>query len=168
MTPETIAEIKSWPNMSEEEAKLLFIRRSATEAFEKNEIESSTKSILVSIVEISTVSSMTREEIGMHIANLEKARSFLAAFTQGLMIGYANAEEPKIKAKKAKEQREKLLSKVSSTPTSKDKKVNDLIEMARSLSLSGNLETNTVKEAISRIECPTCHKQVLSLKFHKC
>lgn len=170
MEPQTRELIASWPNMSEEEAKLLFIRKSAQEAYEQNNIKEATKSILKEIVVTSTVNSMSREEIGLHIANLEKARSFLAAFTQGLMIGLSTELEPIFKAKRIKEAREKTIAKSSGSLSAKDKRINDLVEMARNLSLASNesaKEAKPIKET-TKVVCPTCGNETFSLKFHKC
>jgi len=167
MEPKTLEIIASYSNMTEEEAKLLFIRKSATEAYANNEIAQATKTILVSICEISIVASMSKEEISSHIANLEKARSFLAAFTQGLVTAYQSELEPIFKAKHEKEKREKLANK---TTSNKDKKVNELIEKARQLALNpltGKLE-NPNKKVITKVTCEKCNKEVFSLKFHKC
>lgn len=159
------SEIKNnYPEMTEEEAKLIFIRKSAQEAFEKGEIEEATKGILKVIVEITFVSNMTKEEIGSHIGNLEKAKAFLAAFTQGLQIGYAKEAEPIFKAKREREKQQKLAEKLTS---SKDKKVNELIEMARRLSL-GEDSSQKPKVVASKVKCEKCGNEVYSLKFHKC
>ncbi len=151
--------------MTEEEAKLLFIRKSAQEAYEKGDIEESTKGIFKEIVKEVFVGSMTKEEIGMHISRLEKARTFLAAFTQGLQIGYAKEAEPLFKAKREKERRERLDSKL----TTKDKKVNDLIALARDLAEKKveekvNTNTSSVKKEI----CPNCKEETFSLEYHNC
>lgn len=151
------------PEMSEEESKLLFIRKSAQEAYEKNEVLEATKGILKTIVEVSIVSTMSKDEIGLHIARLEKARAFLAAFTQGIQIGYAKEAEPIFKAKREKEKQEKLANKLAG---SKDKKVNDLIELARKLA-SGEV-TEKPKVIVQKQVCDKCKKEVFSLKFHNC
>lgn len=164
MTPETLEIIKNYPEMTEEEAKLLFIRKSAQEAYEKGEIEEATKGILRTIVEVTFVNNMTKEEIGAHIGNLERAKSFLAAFTQGLQIGYAKEAEPIFKAKAEKRRQEKLAEKLTS---SKDKKVNELIEMARRLSM-GEDASQKPKVVAAKVKCEKCNKEVFSLKFHKC
>lgn len=148
--------------IGEEEAKLLFIRKSAQEAYEKGEVVESTKAILKTIVEISLVSNMTKEEIGLHIGNLEKARMFLAAFTQGLQIGYAKEAEPIFKAKREKERLERIVNKISG----KDKKVNDLIELARSL--ASKESTGSIIGKASKTTCPKCNKEVFSLEYHTC
>lgn len=150
--------------MSEHEAKLLFIRKSAQEAFEKGEILEATRTILKTIVEVSLVSNMTKEEIGVHIGKLEQARSYLAAFTQGLQIGYAKEQEPIFRAKREKERRERLASKLVS---SKDKKVNELIEMARNLASNPTGEI-TPKPVLTKQVCEKCNKEVFSLKYHTC
>ena len=85
MTPETEKLIAEFPELSEEAAKLIFIRQSAQEAYSNNTMKEATGNILKEVVEISTISDMTKEYVAMHIGNLEKARSFLAAFTQGIM-----------------------------------------------------------------------------------
>lgn len=156
--------IKNYPEMTEEEAKLLFIRKSAQEAFEKGEIEEATKGILKVMVEVTFVGNMTKEEIAQHIGNLERAKSYLAAFTQGLQIGYAREQEPIFKARAEKRRQEKLAEKLTS---SKDRKVNELIEMARKLSL-GEDASQTPKVKANKVKCEKCGNEVFSLKFHKC
>ena len=170
MEPTLVATIKSWPTMTEEEAKLLFIRKSASEAYAKGEIQEATKDILKLIVEVSIVNSMTKEEVGLHIKNLETARAFLASFTQGIQQGYANEVEPIFKAKREKEKKERVLAKTSGN--SSDKKVNDLIKLAQSLAIdssSGEL-VNTSKPIITvtKVKCDKCMKETFSLKYHKC
>ena len=168
MEPETVAKIKSYPEMSEYEAKLLFIRKSATEAYEKGEIQEATKTILRTIVEVAMVSNMSREDIGFHIGNLERARSFLAAFTQGLQIGLATEIEPKIKARREKEKAERAARKLASG----DDKIASLIALAQGLAKNETLETRkrTVEtvSTVAKVKCPSCQRETLSLKFHKC
>lgn len=173
MEPQTRELIASWPNMSEEEAKLLFIRKSAQEAYEQGNIAEATKEILKEIVVTSTVNSMTREEIGLHIANLEKARSFLAAFTQGLMIGLSTELEPIFKAKRIKEAREKAIAKSSNSASTKDKRVNDLVELARNLSEVNLVEKSeeTTKPNPKRLvksTCDKCNESVWFIDKHVC
>ena len=165
MEPETIAKINSYPEMSEEEAKLLFIRKSATEAYEKGEIKEATKFILTTIVEIATVSNMSKEDIAQHIGNLEKARSFLASFTQGLQIGYVTEIEPKIKARNEKKRADAVLAKAGISKS--DKRVNEIIEMARKFASQSD-ETKVQKNIVTKIKCEKCNKEVFSLKFHTC
>lgn len=164
MEPTTLDMIKSWPNMTEEEAKLIFIRKSATEAYANGEIESATKDILKTVVELIVVNSMSKDLIAEHIGNLEIARSFLAAFTQGLMTGVASEAEPIFKAKHEKERKEKLAAKIVSA---KDKKVNELIEKARELAMNPTLASSK-KSTITKQICEKCKREVFSLKFHKC
>ncbi len=153
--------------MTDDEAKLLFIRQSAAEAFAKGEIEESTKGILKEIVILCTVASMQKETIGDHIGNLEKARSYLAAHTQGLMTGVEKEALPLFKAKREKERLNKIASKLESA---KDKKVNDLISLARDLASKGlvNEEVKVKTPIASKAVCPKCKKEVFSIKFHKC
>lgn len=155
------------PEISELEAKLLFIRKSAQEAYEKGEIVEETKTICKSIVELLVVTNMTKEQVGDHIGRLEKARAFLAAHTQGIQIAYAKEAEPILKAKKEREKQEKIVKKVLSTG---NKQVNDLIELAKKL--ASNEATSKVevenKKVVQKVECSTCKQLVYSIKFHKC
>lgn len=151
--------------INEHEAKLLFIRQSAQEAFEKGQILEATKTILKTIVEVSLVSNMTKEEIALHIGKLEEARQYLAAFTQGLQIGYAKEAEPIFKARAEKRRQEKLAAKLTS---SKDKKVNELIEMARNLASNPAGELVKPASTVTKQTCPKCNKEVFSLKYHTC
>lgn len=168
MEPETQKLISQWPDLSPEQAKLIFVRQSAQEAFEKGEIKEATEKILEEIKEISTVSNMSREDIGSHIGNLETARNILAAFTQGLMKGHASDVEPKIKAKRAKERKEKLAQKLAS----KDSKVNSLVQLAMNAASKTKEEDENSMEVVSKkvekVKCEKCGKEVYSLKFHKC
>lgn len=156
------------PEISELEAKLLFIRKSAQEAYEKGEIVGETKTVLKSIVEILVVDNMTKEQVGLHIGNLEKARAFLAAHTQGIQIAYAKEAEPILRAKREREKAEKIIKK---TLSGGSKQVNDLIELAKKLASGesvGKVVTETKSNVIAKVECPNCHQLTYSIKFHKC
>ena len=162
MEPETQKLINEWPDLSPEQAKLIFVRQSAQEAYEQGKIQEATNSILKEVTEIATCASMDINQIAEHIGNLEKVRNYLAAFTQGLMKAHASKVEPEIKAKRAKERREKLAQKVAS----KDSKVNSLIQMAISGAITTNEEPK--KNVVTKTKCESCGLEVYSLKFHKC
>jgi hypothetical protein len=167
MEPTSRQIIESWPETTEESAKLIFIRQSATEAYANGQIEAATKEFVKEIVPILVVASMSKEQIGIHIANLERARAFLAAFTQGLVIGHETEMLPIFKEKARKRAEEKRQEKLVGKQTTK---VNDLISLARDLASKG-LETSNqvaIKTIATKVECPTCKKLVYSLKFHKC
>lgn len=169
MTPEMEKLIASFPDMTEEQAKLVFIRKSAQEAYEKGEIKEATAGILKEIVLLGTVASMTREEVGTHIANLEKVRTFLAAFTQGLMKAHADKLEPEFKEKRRKQKLEEISNKVAAR--SSDSKVNALIQMAVNAAKEGKILTKGKVEeesTLPKVKCEKCQKDVYSLKFHKC
>lgn len=152
--------------MTEESAKLIFIRQSATEAYAKGEIENATTNLIREIVPIMTVASMSKEETGSHIYNLEKARAYLAAFTQGVVIGYQTELTPIFKERERKRREEKLKEKITNA---KDKKVNDLISLARDLASKGSIvNPPPVINTVTKITCPKCSKETFSLKFHKC
>lgn len=159
--------IASYPELSEEEAKLIFIRQSAQEAYEKGEIKESTDTFFIEVIQIATAASMSRDDIGQHIGNLEKIRDYLAAFTQGLGKGLEKDVEPKIKARQAKEAAEKRKGK--SKKEQKENKVNDLIAMAVQAAKSGDpLSTPKKTTKLAKTKCEKCNKEVFSLKFHKC
>lgn len=160
MEPETEKLIASYPELTTEEAKLVFIRKSAKEAYEKGEIEKATEDFFIEINKIATCASMSKEEIGTHLGNLEKVRDYLAAFTQGLAKGHAEEVEPKIKAKREREKKQKSVK-------TKDKKVNALIQMAINAS-DGIKATPKANTKVSKVTCEKCGKEVYSLKFHKC
>lgn len=169
MEPETEKLIAEYPELSVEEAKLLFIRKSGQEAYCEDKIAEGTKSILKEIIELSTVASMSKDEIAQHIGNLEKARSFLAAFTQGLSKAHADEVEPKIKAKRAREKAAKAVSK-SKKPKA-DAMFAALMAAEEDIEVMTNLDkdpSNAGKKIVSKIKCPKCQKEVFTLKFHKC
>lgn len=160
MEPELEKLISEYPDLSEQEAKLIFIRQSAQEAFEKGEIKEATDGFFVEVKEVLDCSNMSKEDISMHIGNLEKVRDFLAAFTQGMSQGYAAEEEPKIKARRAKREQDKKKKQATS---SKDKRVNDLIQMA----IDGVKEPKKVSK-VQKVKCDKCQSEVFSLKYHNC
>ena len=168
MEPETEKIIAQYPELSEYQAKLIFIRKSAQEAYSKGEIEYATKGILVEIVKEATISTMTKESINEHIKHLEKARAFLVAFTQGLLSGHEEEILPELKAKHEREKRERLASRLEGS--TKDKKANDLIAKAiAATTKDGELRASSTEESkIQKVTCEKCKKEVYSLKFHKC
>jgi len=167
LEPKTKELIAQYPELSVEEAKLIFIRQSAQEAYINNQIETATKDILKEIIEIATVASMSKEEIGQHIGNLEKVRGYLAAFTQGLMRAHCDEEEPKIRAKRAKEEKEKKAAKSNDLQS----KLAGLGISMDSLMAGKKVENSTQPETqktINKVKCEHCGSEVYSLKFHKC
>ena len=167
MTPELSDIIASYPEMSPEAAKLIFIRDTALKSYVENALLSASKETLSEIVTLGTVSAMDKATIAQHIGNLEKARDYLSAHIQGLKIGYATDEEERIKVKRAKEAKEPRVSK-GSNPTP----VMNLEDLKNELSKFIE-KKNAIPEAkepikISKVTCEKCNKEVISLKFHKC
>jgi len=156
MTPELERLIATFPDLTEEQAKLIFVRKSAQEAFEKGELEESTSGMLKEVVTIITCSNM--HNIEEFIGNLEKARNYLASYTQGVMSAHASDIEPKIKAKREKERLQKQVK-------TKDKKVNDLIQMAIN---AATIPDTKVVSSNKKIHCSKCDKDVYSLNYHNC
>lgn len=167
MEPELQNQVKEWKSaMSEEEAKLLFIRQSASEAYDTDKVVEATKGILKTIVELTIVSTMTKEEIGLHIGRLETARSYLAAFTQGIQIAHAKDIEPKIKAKREKERLAKLSESIKTS--GKEKKINEIIELAKRLAEGPMNTAASSANTKSKVHCNKCNQDVWDLEFHNC
>jgi hypothetical protein len=113
LEPESLKQIKEWEKkLDPKVAKKLFIRETARAAYKtgNGDIKAHTTEVIKEVIELVTANSMTKEEIGMHIANLEEARSCLSALTQGYQIAFAEEKEPEFKAKHLKEQNEKIAS----------------------------------------------------------
>lgn len=163
MTPEFKDLITSYPDMSAEAAKLIFIRDTALKSYVENALLNSSKETLSEIVTLGTVSAMDKATIAQHIGNLEKARDYLSAHIQGLKIGYATDEEERIKVKRSKETKEPKVSKSSSTP------VMNLEDLKNELS-NFIAKKNEVKEPVKivKVTCEKCKAEVISLKFHTC
>jgi len=168
MEPELEELIASFPEVSEESAKLIFIRKSAQRAYEEGEIKQETFKFFKEIVTIATTSNMSKEDISSHIGNLETIRDYLAAFTQGMTKGYVSDEAAKIKERKKKEAVKKKKSKKKETGSS----VEDLIALAMSGSLKMESKkappTDSKPESDGKQECEKCHTRVYSLKYHTC
>ena len=156
--------IAKWPELSPEHVKLIFIRSKGEEAFVQDKVKEATVEILKEVAEVATCANMSRKAICEHIGNLEKARDYLSAYTQGLMKGYQADEMPKIKARQAKERKEKE----AKSPKKKDK-ADDLIAMAIAAAKVGKIDKpKTTEVKLNKSTCPKCNKEVFSLKFHKC
>lgn len=159
------------PELSKEAVKLLFIRKSAAEAYASGEIKEATKGMLIEIAEIITASSMSKEDLGVHIGNLDKARSFLAAYTQGLKMAQGDELEPIFRekrekeAKKAKEERERKASSVKPDGLSLSMQALGLSMetimsglAAKLASPDGNIEAVTPPDNSDDYTCPKCSK----------
>jgi hypothetical protein len=168
MTPETIAEIAALPEMNEYAAKLIFIRNSGEKSYFDDKIAECTKETLKEIIELGTVAGMSKEQIGIHLANLERARNYLSALIQGLKIAHAKEVEPAIKEKRAKEKRERTLLKVRGL--SKLGINMDVLSASLSALVKEKQLTNTVNPTpvIAKVICPSCGRETYSLKLHKC
>jgi hypothetical protein len=186
MEPELKAKVKIWEeSKSPELAKKLFIRDSAREAYKtgNGSIKEVTSNTLKEVIDLVTVGSMTKEEIGIHISNLETARSYLSALTQGYQIAFAEEKEPEFKAKAL--ERAKSERKSSSKPKTLEESLSKLgIDMNKLFSaLSNNqAKAETVKAEVPEnnlrptpsplnlVKCPKCQKEFTPtiLSFHKC
>ncbi len=170
MTPELESIIAAYPELDPEQAKLIFLRDSAMKSYVEDEIGKRTKETLSEVIELGTVASMSKEEIGIHIANLEKARNYLSALIQGLKKGHAREIEPKLKAKHEFEEKVKKITK----PRDIDSKLKALgIDPLKFIaSLSANKPspsaTNNNPNPIVKPVCEKCGLEVFSLKYHKC
>lgn len=106
MEPELKDQVKIWEkSLSPDVAKRLFIRNSAIEAYKSGNISSATENATKEVIDL-MVSHMTKDQIGMHIANLEKARAILGSLTQGFQVAFAEEKEPEFKAARDKRDRE--------------------------------------------------------------
>ena len=165
MTPEFKNQIDSYPEITEDTVKLIFIRDRAKSSYVNDTIGSSTKEMIQEIIELGTVSSMSKEDIGIHIANIEKCRQYLSAHLQGLKIGYQEEIEPKIKAKNELEKKARSIKTGKESLEDKLKKFGLSLDSFSSQVL--NSPPNPPAELI-KVECPECKAMVLSLKFHSC
>jgi hypothetical protein len=112
LEPELKSQIKDWEKkLDPKTAKKLFIREGAKGAYKDSTVKEFTTETLKEVIDLVTASSMTKEEIGMHIANLEEARAMLSALTQGYQIAFAEEKEPIFKARRDKEEKEKRTAK---------------------------------------------------------
>lgn len=110
MTPEFENMIAQYPELSEESVKLIFIRDRAKKAFIEDKIREATSETFKDIITLGTIASASKDDISIHIGNLERCRNYLSCLIQGLKIGYVEQEEPKIRAKREKEAKEKATS----------------------------------------------------------
>lgn len=165
LTPEFENLIASYPEVSEETIKLIFLRDSAKKAYIEDKISSNTGQVIKEIIEIGTISSSTKDEIGIHIANLEKCRAFISCIIQGYKMGWSEELEPEFKRKHEERNKEK---KTGITRKSLEEKL-----AAFGLGLS-DFESKTLKDTpippkeIPKVTCPKCSKETISLTFHKC
>jgi hypothetical protein len=164
MTPEFEKLIASYPEVSEETIKLIFLRDSARKAYIENEISSNTGRVLQEIIELGTISNSTKEEIGIHIANLEKCRAFISCIIQGYKMAHAEELEPEFKRKYEERQKEKKTGVTRASLEEKLAKFGLGLSDFESKSLNNPIP---VKE-IPKVTCPKCGKETISLTFHKC
>lgn len=175
MEPELASKVKDWSKtMKPEDAKKLFIRDSAKEAYKTSDekVREITTEVVKEVIDILTVGKMTRAEIGTHIANLEKARSLLACLGQGFQIAFAEEKEPEFKAKHEREQKEARASKPKTLEDSLSRLGVDFSKLAASLNKPlpvKNEETKTPAPS-NKIKCDKCGKEFFSAmkNFHKC
>lgn len=172
MEPDTIAKIKTWDKaVTEETAKKLFIRSEAMRAYKEDRVESYSQEIIREIWSSLSVSAMCKSEIGLHIAQLEKARILLATLTQGYEIAYAEEKEPEFKAKHERESRETKIKKLSGLEAlgiSKEDFMNALSKLQSSTLNSSPAPEKSI--LILKIPCEKCGKPILPTmkSFHKC
>ena len=165
MTPEFESLIQSYPEVSEETIKLIFLRDSARKAYLENEISSNTGRVIKEIIELGTMASATKDEIGIHIANLEKCRAFISCIIQGYKMAHAEDLEPEFKRKHEERAKEK---KTGITRKSLDEKL-----AAFGLSLTDFdkkvLESEVIPpKIVEKVTCPKCGESTFSLTFHSC
>jgi hypothetical protein len=166
MEPELVEKIKDWNGkVNEETAKKLFIRSESLRAYKENSIKENSERVIKEIVENISVSFMSKEEIGMHIAQLEKARALLASLTQGYEIAYAEEKEPEFKKKHEEREKERKVKKLSSLEKLGINE-SDLLEALKKFSPNSQNENKTPQKET----CEKCGKEILSAmkKFHKC
>lgn len=162
MTPEFIEYLKTFPDISEENVKKLFIRDISKSSYDTGEIKANTERFSSEIKEL-IACNLSKEEIGLHIANLEKARGIISSMIQGYKKGYFDETEPKIKEKQVREAKEKRISSGKLT-------IDDLRE--KLAAIQGTKETPQIQvpivNRVTKTLCPKCNKEVISLKFHSC
>lgn len=162
MSPEEKEKIKSYPELSEENIKLIFIRDRSKKAYKEDKIIDSTRETLKEIIEQGTIAGMNKDEIGIHLEHLERCRSWLSAHIQGLKIAFTEEQEPKIKAKREKEERER-----------NPKTVEGILAKYGIKGPEMSVEQNTniqlpKPQFAEKIICPKCNKETFSLTFHTC
>jgi hypothetical protein len=164
MTPEFKKLIEDFPEVSEENLKLIYIRDSARKAFVDQNIATATAELLRELIQLGTISEAGNDdEIRIHLANLEKCRTYLSAHIQGIRKGWAEKLEPEFKAKRVKDD---LVSNVKKKV--KDQGVANLVAALLSANSASKSETKTTNPGLIKVECPKCNEKVFSLKFHSC
>ena len=167
MTPEFADLIASYPEASEETIKLIFLRDEAKRSYIEGKIGECTTSTLQEIIQTGTVGNMDKESISVHIANLEKCRSYISCIIQGYKIALTEELTPQFKARAEARQQEK---KSGITRKSLDDKL-----AAFGLSLS-SFDSKILKsdpiapspKELVKVTCPKCGKETISLSFHTC
>ena len=166
MIPETLEQIRQLPEMTDEAAKLIFIRSQSEKSYFEDRLRENFGVIAKELIELGTVASVSRDTVGIHIANLELAREYLSALLQGIKIAHAKTVEPKIRAKREKEQREQVIAKAGI-----NKLGIDLAALSSRLSqviADSSASSNKTAPASNNKEiCSKCSKETI-LKFHKC
>lgn len=167
MIPETLEQIKALPEMTDEAAKLIFIRSQSEKSYFEDKLRENFGIVAKELIELGTVASVSRDTVGIHIANLELAREYLSALLQGIKIAHAKTVEPKIRAKREKELKDQVLSKASGL----GKLGIDLAALNSRLSqviAESNASSNKTAPTSNNKEiCPKCSKGTI-LKFHRC
>lgn len=174
-------QIKNWEKaLSPDVAKRLFIRNSAIEAYKNGNISTATENATKEIIDL-MVSHMTKDQIGMHIANLEKARAILGSLTQGFQVAFAEEKEPEFKAKHEKEEKERKAK--SSKPKDLNSQLGalgiDLTKLMESINKKTPITpTNPAPDSSNsensipagKFECEKCHKVLFEVlrSMHKC
>jgi hypothetical protein len=166
MTPEFEALIQSYPEVSEETIKLIFLRDASKKAYIEGEIASNTGRVLQEIIELGTIASKSKDEIGIHIGNLEKCRAFISCMIQGYKIAHAEELEPKFKAQYEEKQREKRTGITKKSLEDKLAQFGLGLNDWQSRALKSD-PPETPKD-LPTVICPKCKGETFSLMFHSC
>lgn len=165
MTPEFANLIQSYPEASEESIKLIFLRDSAKRAYIEDRIKENTGTVLSEIISLGTAGSMSKESIGIHIGNLEKCRAFISCIIQGYKTAFSEEMAPEFKRRAEEREKEK---KTGITRKSLEDKL-----AAFGLTL-GDFDKKALEVApatpkeLTKVVCPKCSKETISLGLHRC
>jgi hypothetical protein len=180
LEPTLVAQVKDWSKgMTEDQAKKLFIRSEALKAYKENRVEANSMAIIGEIIDSISVSGMSKDNIALHIGQLERARALLAALTQGYEIAYAEEKEPEFRAKHEKEAKEAKATRkpgdtLSKLGISKEELLAALAEIRSNKNpapIIANPPTPTPTPIqMDKTTCEHCQKEFLTKmkSFHKC
>lgn len=162
--------------MNEETAKKLFIRNQALTAYREGTVQETSETVIREIFESLSVSAMNKNEIALHIGQLEKARALLAALTQGYEIAYAEEKEPEFKRnhaeREAKERKEKKVGDtLSKLGVSKETLLAALADIrAGNSKPAPETAIPAIPTPVEKTVCEKCKKEIaVRMKsFHRC